>query len=264
MHEEAKAAKNINDTLSPRLSTPYSTMIHPVENGKIDCQTVILAGGLGTRMRPVTETIPKPMISVCDKPFLQHQLDLLRKNGLERVLLLVSYLGEQIEQYFQRGDSINMKISYSYESSPLGTGGALKNASSKLEEKFLLLNGDTFLDVDYAAVIVDFQEHKPQALIVARKSPDMPVPNNLAVSPDGKVTAYQKRIPENMTCTDAGAIVLSKDVLNDIAPAQVCSLEEQIFPRLIQRGEMRAWVTPEPFFDMGSPAGLKALSEKLA
>jgi len=67
-----------------------------------------------------------------------------------------------------------------------------------------------------------------------------------------------------MTCTDAGAIVLSRQVLNEIVPTQVCSLEEQIFPKLIQRGEMRAWVTPEPFFDMGSPAGLKALSEKLA
>lgn len=239
-------------------------MMQPVQSGKIDCQAVILAGGLGTRMRPVTEAIPKPMIPVGGKPFLQHQLELLRNHGMERVLLLVSYLGEQIEQYFQNGDAISMKIGYSYESSPLGTGGALKNASSKLEEKFLLLNGDTFLDVDYAAVIADFLRHKPQALIVARKSLDMPVPNNLAVSLDGKVTAYQKRNPENMTCIDAGAIVLSRQVLNEIVPTQVCSLEEQIFPRLIQRGEMRAWVTPEPFFDMGSPAGLKALSEKLA
>ena len=239
-------------------------MIQPVQNGKIDCQAVILAGGLGTRMRPVTETIPKPMIPVCGKPFLQHQLELLRNNGIERVLLLVSYLGEQIEQYFEHGGSMNMKIGYSYESSPLGTGGALKNAILKLEGKFLLLNGDTFLDVNYAAVVDDFHRHKPQALIVARKSQNMPVPNNLAVSPDGQVTAYQKRNPENMTCTDAGAIVLSRAVLSNIAPGQVCSLEEQIFPKLIQRGEMRAWVTPEPFFDMGSPAGLKALSEKLA
>ncbi len=215
-------------------------------------------------MRPVTVTIPKPMIPVCGKPFLQHQLELLSRHGIERVLLLVSYLGEQIEQFFQKGDSMNMKIEYSYESSPLGTGGALKNASAKLEEKFLLLNGDTFLDVGYAAVISDFFRYNPEALIVARKSPDMPVPNNLAVSPDGQVIAYQKRNPENMTCTDAGAIVLARKVLDAIAPGQVCSLEEQIFPQLIQRGEMRAWVTPEPFFDMGSPAGLKALSEKLA
>jgi NDP-sugar pyrophosphorylase family protein len=231
---------------------------------QIDCQAVILAGGLGTRMRPVTETIPKPMIPVCGKPFLQHQLELLRRNGIERVLLLVSYLGEQIDQYFGRGDSLKMEIGYSYELSPLGTGGALKNASSKLEEKFLLLNGDTFLDVDYTAVIADFINHKPQALIVARKSADMPVPNNLAVSADGQVTAYQKRNPENMTCTDAGAIILARKVLDNIAPTQVCSLEEEVFPKLIKRGEMRAWVTPEPFFDMGSPAGLKALSEKLA
>jgi mannose-1-phosphate guanylyltransferase len=235
-----------------------------MRNGKIDCQAVILAGGLGTRMRPITEAIPKPMIPVRGKPFLEHQLELLRNHGIDRLLLLVSYLGEQIEQYFESGNSLNMKISYSYESSPLGTGGALKNAISKLEEKFLLLNGDTFLDVDYAAVVADFLRHQPQALIVARKSVDMPVPNNLAVASDGKVTAYQKRNPENMTCTDAGAIVLSRNILDEIAPGQVCSLEEQIFPKLIQCGEMRAWVTSEPFFDMGSPSGLKALNEKLA
>src|SRR5947207_13636481 len=111
-----------------------------MQSGKIDCQTVILAGGLGTRMRPVTETIPKPMIAVCSKPFLEHQLELLRRNGIDRVLLLASYLGEQIDQSFRQGDSSKMKFDYSFDSCPLGTGAALKNATGQIEEKSLLLN----------------------------------------------------------------------------------------------------------------------------
>jgi len=99
---------------------------------------------------------------------------------------------------------------------------------------------------------------------VAHRSDQIPVPYNLAVSADGFVTEYQKRNPENMNCTDAGAIVLARKVLDDIAMGQVCSLEEEVFPKLIKSGKMRAWVTPEPFFDMGSPEGLKALNKKLA
>jgi NDP-sugar pyrophosphorylase family protein len=240
----------------------YDPNVMAIAPGKIDFQAVILAGGLGTRMRPMTETIPKPMIPVCGKPFLHHQLELLRKNGIGRVLLLVSYLGEQIEQYFADGEALGLKLSYSYEQSPLGTGGALKNAGKKLEEVFLLLNGDTFLDIDYGALLADFRRHKPEAMIVARKGG--PAPDNLAVNQNGHVTAYQKRNPEKMTCTDAGAIVLSHRVLKDIPSEQKCSLEEQIFPRLIERQQMCAWVTTEPFYDMGTSEGLKALEEKLA
>ncbi len=93
-------------------------------------------------MLPVTETIPKPMISVAGKPFLQHQLELLKGSGIDRSLLLVAYLGERIEGYFGAGEKFQLDISYSYEPTPLGTGGALKNAEGKLQNLFVLLNGD--------------------------------------------------------------------------------------------------------------------------
>src|SRR5262245_8655135 len=98
------------------------TLMHGLPNER---QAVILAGGLGTRMRPVTETIPKPMIAVAGKPFLQWQLELLRNGGFQSALLLVAYLGEQIEQYFGDGKRFGGRVEYSYEPSPLGTGGAL-------------------------------------------------------------------------------------------------------------------------------------------
>jgi mannose-1-phosphate guanylyltransferase len=106
---------------------------------KLDLQAAILAGGFGTRMRPLTETIPKVMIEVCGKPFLYHQLELVRENGMARVLLLVAHLGEKIEQHFGDGASLGLELSYPYEPAPLGTGGALKHAAGQLEDEFLVL-----------------------------------------------------------------------------------------------------------------------------
>jgi mannose-1-phosphate guanylyltransferase len=234
-------------------------------------QAVILAGGLGTRMRPVTETIPKPMITVAGKPFLQHQLELLSRAGIARALLLVAYLGEQIQEYFGDGARFGCKVSYSFEASPLGTGGALKNAEAKLRDRFLLVNGDTYLAIDYRALVKQFAEANCSALIVAYEKPatisqEIPasiLPNNLDVSSDGLVGAYRKRNPEGLSHIDAGVIVLKKKILAGLRAGQKCSLEEEIYPSLIERGEMRAWVTHEPFYDMGSPAGLAALQEKL-
>ncbi len=237
-----------------------------------NAQAVILAGGLGTRMRPATETIPKPMISVAGKPFLQHQLELLRTCRIDRSLLLVAYLGEQIQEYFGNGKKFQLNISYSFEPTPLGTGGALRNAEDMLQNSFVLLNGDTYLEIDYSALLSKFAMLKRRALIVAYQKPSegasvLPanyVPNNLGVASDGRVEVYRKRDPDGLTHIDAGAIVLSKEILEMLPQGGRCSLEEEIFPRLIAAGEMYAWVTSEPFYDMGSPAGLAALEEKLA
>jgi len=234
-------------------------------------QAVILAGGLGTRMRPITETIPKPLIAVAGKPFLAWQLELLLKGGIDRALLLVAYLGEQIEGYIGNGKEFGCSVEYSYEPSPLGTGGALKNAQRKLAEWFVLVNGDTYLSIDYQNLVRDFNAANCAAMIVAYEKPaaasqDQPasgLPGNLGVGADRVVTAYRKREPAGLAHIDAGVIVLRKDVLAGLPSGENCSLEEEIYPQLISRGEMRAWVTREPFYDMGSPAGLAALEAKL-
>ena len=226
-------------------------------------QAVILAGGLGKRMRPLTASIPKPMIEVGGKPFLQHQFDLLRSFGIRRVLLLVAYLGDQIEKYFGDGAALGLHLSYSHEPEPLGTGGALRIAAAMLDEEFLLLNGDTYLDIDYAALADAFRKSTAMAMIVAYENTDVPVPSNLALSPDGNVTMYRKRDPHGLTHVDAGVIALRREVLAEIPAGCKCSLEEEIFPKLIERGQMEAWVTTEPFYDMGSPAGLEALAKRL-
>lgn len=237
----------------------------------LETQAVILAGGLGTRMRPLTETIPKPMILVAGKPFLQHQLELLRDSEIRRALLLVGYLGEQIQQYFEDGEQLGCRISYSFETSPLGTGGALKNAEKQLQDYFVLVNGDTYLSIDYQAVVEKFAASSCSAMIVAYEKPAAPsweipanvLPNNLGVNSDGVVTAYRKHDPQGLSHIDAGVIVLRKEILGELQAGRKSSLEEEIYPQLIGNGEMLAWATREPFYDMGSPAGLAALETKL-
>jgi NDP-sugar pyrophosphorylase family protein len=226
-------------------------------------QAAILAGGLGKRMRPLTETVPKPMIEVRGKPFLQHQLELLRSFGIRRVVLLVAYLGDQIENYFGDGASLGLHLSYSHEPEPLGTGGALKNGAAMLDEEFLLLNGDTYLAIDYASLAIAFRTSNAMAMIVAYENSGGRVASNLAVSAGSGVAAYRKREPLGLTHVDAGVIALRRDVLAEIPAGCKCSLEEEVFPKLIERGQMKAWVTKEPFYDMGSPAGLAALAKRL-
>jgi len=234
-----------------------------------DFQAVILAGGLGTRMLPITTSIPKPMIPVNGKPFLQYQFELLARYGLRRVLLLVAYLGEQIEAHFGKGAALGIELAYSYESEPLGTGGALKNAAAQLDKQFVVLNGDTYLPIDYRALLQSFREKNNSAMIVAYRpateaSADLVsrLPRNLAISADGKISAYRKRDPQGLTHVDAGVLVLRKDILNAIPPRK-CSLEEEIFPQLIAQHRMEAWTTTEAFYDMGTPAGLEALAARL-
>jgi len=213
-------------------------------------------------MLPYTKTIAKPMLPVLGKPFLEHQIELLRRNGIRRFLLLVGYLGEQIESYFRGAAGHSAEIQYSYESSPLGTGGALKNAVGCLDEEFLLLNGDTLLEIDYAGLVREFHRGPELALMTASRKTS-PGPGNVLLSGDGLVLAYSKPRPSGEH-VDAGVIAVRKQVVELIPPNRSCSFEEEILPKLIENRALKAFATDVPFFDMGTPAGLAALQEHLA
>ena len=225
-------------------------------------QAVILAGGLGTRMRPLTYQVPKPMLPVLQRPFLEHQIELLAANGIRRFLLLVSYLGKSIEDRFGKGDS-GLEIAYSYEASPLGTGGALKNAEPLLDDDFLVINGDTLLDIEYAALVGRFRSRAAIAMIVAHHNHRKKVASNLTIDAADVVQEYEKRRPTG-DYVDAGVIALRKPVLGLVPAAQRCSLEEEVFPKLISKRQMLAWRTERPFFDIGSPEGLESLETHLS
>jgi len=204
------------------------------------------------------------MVPVRGKPFLEHQLELVRGFGFTDVLILAGYLGEQIEDYFGDGSSLSMSLDYSFEETPMGTGGGLKMAESKLEGSFILLNGDTLLPIDYAKMAALFGELGKKAFIVAYDNSEKIVQNNLELSATGAVLAYDKRESHGKTHLDAGAIALDRSVLDMIEPGRVCSLEEEIFMRLIEMGEFAAFTTVQRFYDMGSHEGLRKIEKVLS
>lgn len=226
-------------------------------------QVAILAGGLGTRLRPLTHTVPKPMVEVCGKPFLEHQLDLIKSYGLTDVLILASYLGRQIEEYFGDGRDFGLNIKYSYEKDPMGTGVALKIAEKMLEESFILLNGDTLLPIDYSKLVERFEDNNKLGLVVAYSNTEKIAPSNLKIIDSDIVLSYNKNSDIGMTHLDAGAIVLKKKVLELIPDGCVCSFEKEVFPRLIQAQELFAFKTEQRFYDMGSIEGLKSIEKVL-
>ena len=224
---------------------------------------VILAGGLGTRLRPLTDRQPKALVRVQGKPFLEHQLELLQRGGVREVLLLVGYRGRQIEQTFGDGAPRGIRLCYSLEDVPLGTGGALRKAEELLPDDFLLLNGDTLMPLDYEKLEKAYRQSQKLGLLVAYENPDRALENNLALGSDRLVTAYHRHNPAGLTHVDAGLGVFSKRVLQFIPSALRVSLEEEVYPMLIHRNQLAGFSTPQRFYDMGSFAGLEALERGL-
>ena len=229
-------------------------------------QVVILAGGLGIRLRPLTEETCKPMMPVSGKPFLYYQLEMLRRQGYLGVLLLVGYLGWQISEYFGDGASMGMSLSYSFEDKPLGTGGALKKAEKLINSKSLLLYGDSYLPIEYTEVEKAFISNSCLAMVVVNDNrEDTGVPNNIALEEDNlHVAGYDKtrggRRPE-FAYVEAGVLAFKKQLLSLIPDEGVVSLEQEIFPGLIKQRELKAYVALQKFYDMGTPAGLKAFQQ---
>ena len=226
-------------------------------------QAVVLAGGKGTRLRPLTYQIPKSMIPIHHRPFLEHLLELIKPFGINRVLLLTGYLGEQIEKHFGDGSKFGLKIEYSYEQTLLGTGGALKNARDKLAEEFLLLNGDTLLPIDYRGLIESFHRYNKIGTVAVFSDPKRIIANNIAVGQSNLVIDYNKKDSVGMTHVDAGVMVFKKNVLDMIPEARVCSLEKEVFHKLIGMKQLSVLPINQRFYDMGSLEGLRLLEEVL-
>jgi len=223
-------------------------------------QAVILAGGRGERLRPLTDNIPKPMVPVLGNPFLEHLVRMLRQQGIEKVLFLTGYLGDVIEKHFGDGRQFAVAIEYSREKEPLGTGGALKLAEKRLEERFFLLFGDSYLPIDYRKMA---EEHiasgKPVTLAVYDNTENTTVPFNVKVDADKQaITAYTKRNdnPADYRYCDAGVLVINKAVVGLIKDAP-SSFEEKIYPALIQGGDLGAFCADKRFYDIGTISRLR-------
>lgn len=219
-------------------------------------QMVILAGGLATRLRPLTEKIPKSMLQIHGKPFLQYQIELLKKNGVMDILLCIGYLGNQIRKYFGDGKRFGVSISYSEEGNKLlGTGGALKNAKPMLGDEFFVMYGDSYLMLDYQRIIAEFRKHDNSALMVVYKN-DSKYDKSVIAVRDGFVTKYDNtRESNDLVYIDEGVSMLRKAFLG-LAEKEVFPLYD-LFKALIARRKLRSWETNQRFYEIGSPEGLR-------
>lgn len=236
-------------------------------------QVVILAGGLGTRLRPLTEKVPKPMVPVAGEPFLFWQLQDLKAQGYTRVLLLVSYLGEQVEAHFGDGSSLGMRLEYCYEPSPMGTGGALKNALSHLDRDFILLNGDSFLHAPLRQMEQMFDgagggEPRLGAgdfdALVSTYDNRLPTPVIPNIRIDGaRVVGYEKDagLAKGYRDVDSGIYILKRALVEN-ETRDTFMLADLWLP-LIRAGRMAAFSVPERFYDIGTVERLKEFEEKV-
>jgi len=231
-------------------------------------QAVILAGGLGTRLWPLTKAIPKPMVLVCGAPYLEHQLRLLARQSITDVLLLTGYLGSQIEEYFGDGASVGLHIHYSRELEPLGTGGALREARHLLKDLFVLIYGDSYLPIDYVEVANRLAMSEAAGVMVVYRDStrETSVPNNVALDESGLVSRYDKTAVGDLELqyVEAGVLAFRRAVLDLIPPHDFVSLEQQIFPVLIEQRRLLGMPTAQRFYDIGTPERLKAIEAFLA
>ena len=218
-------------------------------------QAVLLAGGLGTRLKSVVNDRPKPMADVCGKPFLEYLILELKKHGITDIVLAVGYKGEMIEDYFKSGEQLGVHIEYSYEKEQLGTAGAIKNAGKYInEDEFFVLNADTFYQAAYSDVIELYKKEMVDMALVLRKVPD--VSRYGSVKLDGPmITGFNEKVSDHIPgVINGGIYLMRKSVLDLIPDGEKCSLENEIIPGMLSAEKKLGAVVNEGYFiDIGVP-----------
>lgn len=216
----------------------------------------ILAGGLATRLQPITETIPKSLVDVAGKPFVVRQLNYLRRQGVTRVVLCISYLGEQIKTVVGDGSAFGLEVHYSWDGTRLmGTGGALRQALPLLDECFFVFYGDSYLPIDFSEVERDFFASGKPALMTVVRNGDQWDKSNVLLC-EGCITEYNKRTPRpEMVHIDYGLGVLSASVLENTPVNDPFDLAD-VYHELSLRGLLAGHEVFERFYEIGSHQGL--------
>jgi NDP-sugar pyrophosphorylase family protein len=220
----------------------------------------ILAGGLATRLGPISQTIPKALLDVAGQPFLVHQLALLRAAGLRRVVLCVAHLAEQIEAVIGDGAAYGMDVAYSHDARDggplLGTGGALRQALPLLGERFLVLYGDSYLRCDYAAVVSAFTASGKLGLMTVFRNDGQYDRSNVSFR-DGRILRYDKTpgLPD-MTHIDYGLGAFAATAFSRDRPHARLDLAT-VYQDLLAQGQLQGYEVHERFYEIGSAAGLE-------
>ncbi len=228
-----------------------------------DVPVAVLAGGLATRLRPITQTVPKAMVEVAGRPFVDHQLALLARNGVRQVVLCLGHLGEQVEQHVGDGSGHGLQVHYSHDGERLlGTGGALRRALPLLGDVFWVLYGDSYLDVDYRGVLADFLSRDVLGLMTVMHNAGRWDRSNVVFC-DGRLLCYNKRhaTPE-MTHIDYGLSLLRREAVERLPEGLPSDLAD-LFSNLVAEARMVGHEVTQRFYEIGSPRGLEETADYL-
>ncbi|OHA02932.1 MAG: hypothetical protein A3J58_00055 [Candidatus Sungbacteria bacterium RIFCSPHIGHO2_02_FULL_52_23] len=214
-------------------------------------QAVILAGGRGIRLRPITNTTPKPLVEINGRPFLAHLLDLLKKNGISEVVLLLGYLPEKIMEYVEDGSKFGLSVRYSVGGVEDETGTRIKNAALLLADHFLLLYCDNYWPLDLHALEAFYRGKGTLASVTVYANRDRAKKNNTKVE-DGYVTAYDRsRTASDLNGVEIGFFIMDRSI-TDMMPPGNFSFEDVIIPRLIASRELAGFMTDHAYYSIGS------------
>jgi len=221
-------------------------------------KAILLAGGKGTRLRPLTIHTPKPIVPIFDRPFLHYQLDLLKRvPEIDEVILSLNYQPRRIEEIFGDGSDAGLSLKYVVEPAPLGTAGAIRYAGESLRESIVVFNGDVLTEIDLAAVIRLHRERRAKATIVLTPVDNPSAYGLVETDRDGNISRFlEKPNPDEITCNtiNAGIYILEPDTFDRIPKDTAWSIERRFFPSLIDQQEtFVAYVYEGYWIDIGTP-----------
>jgi mannose-1-phosphate guanylyltransferase len=220
-------------------------------------KAVLLVGGEGTRLRPLTCNTVKAMVPIVNRPFFEHLLDYLSSSGIDDIVLTLCYLPDRIESRFGNGSDRGVKLTYVVEETPLGTAGAVKNVETHLDGTFFVFNGDIITDIDLRAMLSFHQQRKAQVTIALTPVENPSAYGVVETGADGRVRRFIEKPPPGQAPTNlinAGIYICEPAVLQDVSQGVPCMFEHHLFPSLLSQGaEVYAYGTMDYWIDIGTP-----------
>jgi len=227
------------------------------EEQDLQLRAFVLCGGLGTRLRSVVSDRPKSMALVGGVPFLQLLLEDLKAQGIGEVILGTGYMADHVQAFFRRGEEIGLRVSYSREDKPLGTGGALKLAEPLLSDPVVVLNGDSYVEWSLAATRDLFAQKDASIVMILQAVPDVARYGSVTIVPGGRVTEFvEKGTRTGAGLINAGVYLVRKEIVAALPRGEAVSLERDVFPGLLH-GKVYGLVSEGLFIDIGVPADLE-------
>lgn len=227
-------------------------------------KVLILAGGLGKRLRPKVDDIPKPMVEVLGRPFLAWQIDLLKKFGLRNIVLCTGYRGDKIREHFGDGEDFGVNIEYSEEEDPLSTGGAIKNARPHVaeEDKFIVMNGDTYLDLDFGDFLRFHRRKNGLASMALAELGEPSKAGFVKIDEDSRVIEFVEK-DRGVGMVNAGVQAFNYRVFDLMPEEDKFTLEYDFFPEIVKTEKVFGYLTECYFRDIGTPNDYQRIKEEL-